>query len=709
MIFEKMKISQKVLILIMLSLAVLVSFAVGTITMAKNQLATLEEIYTQKVVPLDNLRKIQAYFREIEYRMTGVIADVVSAIGSGEHLKIVLKEVEDGWNDIKDSITDERLVSEKERFERGLKGFKEFSVKLQRAYFDNDPDMVEELIDEYLDYKPLLFKSLDLMAEKQEQAVKAYNENKQKAVTRVNSLVVIFSVIAIVLFLAIGIAITRSITRPVNETITMLQDIAKGEGDLTKRLREDSTDEVGVLAQWFNKFVEGMQTMVSSLQGVSHKVFSTSVDLGRTSKAIHESAKKQLQAIEETSSSTGELSSSINAIAGDTDELQKFTEDASSAAYEVSAVVSEIAGHAEELDLLTDGTASSVNQIAASLKQVASGVQSLFTETEDVSATMTELSKAISEVNNYTKEQAVLAEKVRENASRQGMDAIHKTMEGIERIKEEVTSTVRIVKNLGDMSSEIGKILEVINGITGATNLLSLNAAIIASQAGEHGKGFAVVADEVKALADRTSSQTKVIEELIMQVRDQVDRAVGSTKSGLERVEDGVTLSLEAESALKVIIESSEVSMEMAKKVESAVDEQSRGVMQITENIQRLNSMADDIKKATEEQNKASGDIVRSTENVKNFTHMVKKSTSEQAKEMGDLSKAIASASSRMKAIGQATSEQKRAVENILRSIETLVTESETNLNLAAKLDEMVYNIENQGTSLNNQVKSFNV
>ena len=87
------------------------------------------------------------------------------------------------------------------------------------------------------------------------------------------------------------------------------------------------------------------------------------------------------------------------------------------------------------------------------------------------------------------------------------------------KIREEVFSTAKIVGRLGDMSVDIGKIVEVINGISDTTNLLSLNAAILAAQAGEHGKGFAVVADEVKGLAERTAVSTKEIEELIKKYR----------------------------------------------------------------------------------------------------------------------------------------------------------------------------------------------
>ena len=57
--------------------------------MGKKQSNTLEEIYSQKVVPLDNLRKIQLIFRELEYRMAAVTSDLVAAIGSGASQDIV--------------------------------------------------------------------------------------------------------------------------------------------------------------------------------------------------------------------------------------------------------------------------------------------------------------------------------------------------------------------------------------------------------------------------------------------------------------------------------------------------------------------------------------------------------------------------------------------------------------------------------------------
>ena len=186
------------------------------------------------------------------------------------------------------------------------------------------------LIDEYLDFRPLIFKSIDKMAEAQEKAVIEYYTEKQKIVANINRLVIITSLFLIAVFLFFGITINRSITRPINETVIMVKDIAEGKGDLTRRLAIASEDEIGTLARWFNKFTEGMQNMVKGLLEVSREVSSASNAIGISSRLVHDSAKTQMEAIETTSASTEEMSASIKAIAYDIEELHRFTEDTSS-------------------------------------------------------------------------------------------------------------------------------------------------------------------------------------------------------------------------------------------------------------------------------------------------------------------------------------------------------------------------------------------
>ncbi|HBK84402.1 MAG TPA: hypothetical protein DDZ53_00045 [Firmicutes bacterium] len=89
-----------------------------------------------------------------------------------------------------------------------------------------------------------------------------------------------------------------------------------------------------------------------------------------------------------------------------------------------------------------------------------------------------------------------------------------------------VDSAEATIRQLSSYSEEIGRIVEIIGGISGQTDLLALNAAVEAARAGEHGLGFAVVAEQVRVLAEQTDNSTKEITDLIKRVKLGTEKAV---------------------------------------------------------------------------------------------------------------------------------------------------------------------------------------
>ncbi|MEK7773038.1 MAG: methyl-accepting chemotaxis protein, partial [Deltaproteobacteria bacterium] len=249
-----------------------------TILTGRNQIQTLKEIYDDKVKPLDELRSIQLLFREMEYRMAGVAADMVAPIGSGVHLKNSLKEIDVLWNDARPSVSGD-LSKERDDFEKAYNGFKkDIAGQLQKAYMEGDTKKVVALSDEWLSFKPGIFKSIDKMAEAQAKSVLDFYKEKKALISRVNMIVFGVCIVVSVIYLASASIIIRS----VNSSIKAVVDVASlvAGGDLTHKVELKANDEMGMMAtelnimlgnlvEAFDKFTKGINTVFSQVEKLS--------------------------------------------------------------------------------------------------------------------------------------------------------------------------------------------------------------------------------------------------------------------------------------------------------------------------------------------------------------------------------------------------------------------------------------------------------
>jgi len=186
-------------------------------------------------------------------------------------------------------------------------------------------------------------------------------------------------------------------------------------------------------------------------------------------------------------------------------------------------------------------------------------------EIAGASAAVNEMAVSIDQVSSNAAESTAVAERS-VTIAKKGAEVVQNTIHGMDTIREQIQETSKRIKRLGESSQEIGDIVSLINDIADQTNILSLNAAIQASMAGDAGRGFAVVADEVQRLAERSSAATKQIEALVKTTQTDTNEAVISMEHTTAEVVRGARLAQDAGVALEEI---ETVSMSLADLIQN--------------------------------------------------------------------------------------------------------------------------------------------
>ncbi|KAA8559053.1 Methyl-accepting chemotaxis protein McpQ [Pseudomonas extremaustralis] len=331
---------------------------------------------------------------------------------------------------------------------------------------DQQQDAIDLLNNRLAPQGGILTKSLEDMITFNQNGVEAATDAAAQVYTRAQWIVGLIITVALVATLLLAWLLTRSITAPLGQALSVARSIAAG--DLSQPVVVQGHDEPAQL-------LTALATMQTQLQ--------------TTIRGISESAQQLASAAEEMSSV---MEQSTRGLQAQNDEIEQ----AATAVTEMSAAVDEVAGNA-----VSSAEASQASD-------------------ED---------------------------------SKHGHYQISETISSIQNLVDEVLGASNKAEGLAMQAQDISKVLEVIRGIAGQTNLLALNAAIEAARAGEAGRGFAVVADEVRSLAQRTQDSTEEIEQMIAGIQQGTQDTVSALNSSAEHAGQTLQRANNAGSALEKI------------------------------------------------------------------------------------------------------------------------------------------------------------
>ncbi len=211
--------------------------------------------------------------------------------------------------------------------------------------------------------------------------------------------------------------------------------------------------------------------------------------------------------------------------------------------------------------------------------------------TEQGATAISQMSHTVTDVAGLTSEAASLAQ-IAMNEFNAGQEEVNKTQSSINDLAEKVLEAADVINELSADSSQISRVMQVIEEIAEQTNLLALNAAIEAARAGEQGRGFAVVADEVRNLARRTQDSTREIHQVIEKMHSGSSKAVTVMDQGQKQASLSVEQARCAGESLNAINLSVTRITDMNQQIALTTEQQSAVAIEISNNFNQITQSA---------------------------------------------------------------------------------------------------------------------
>lgn len=404
----------------------------------------------------------------------------------------------------------------------------------------------------------------------------------------------------------------------------------------------------------------------------SHRSLNdTDVDTIRLFADQAASALTKINLIHAIDTLTMELENSFAGILKNRELYERTLERFRQAVRTVAEGTAHIVGAAGTVMISVDDTGSAVVGISAAIDEVTRNIEVLSRTIATSATAIEEINHSILTVEQHAGLSHEISSEVKAQADR-GREVVGEAIGVLDEIHQAVELSNKSIQAFMENSGKIGGIITVIKEITKRTNLLALNASIIAAQAGEQGASFGVVAEEIRGLSIRTGKSTEEITGIINQVVTESFQAAEHVALAKELVHKGVGSGHAMAEALDVIHARSEESMNMTREIRNATHDEVKSVQFVTRSIDELNRMSSRIAAASREQNDSLKRIVAAIEAVKGLSHEMVRSTSRQAEGGGEITRSLESVSAMLREIMETMEKRREQSGHVVAELEVL-------------------------------------
>ena len=378
-------------------------------------------------------------------------------------------------------------------------------------------------------------KSLQQLTNDQRAAVQSLGARVLAEATRTQNTSLVIGIAALVIGVMITLLVTRGVSRGLRRAIRTMEEIADGDGDLTRRLDSTGRDEVADLGRAFNRFVDKIHKLVQQVVGSTTQLAAAIEQMAQVVRQSEEGTRTQQRETDMVASAVNEMSATVQEVARNTSDAAHVAQSADQEAKQGKVTVQQAVTSIEALANEIGTAAKVIGELEHESVQIGSVLDVIRDVAEQTNLLALNAAIEAARAGDHGRGFSVVADEVRSLASRtqqsteeiqrmigslqsKARDSVHVMEVSQQKAADSVGHATDTGMALDAITARVGRISDMNTQIATAAEEQSL----VADEINKNVLNIKKIAEDATASADQLSSAGTSLAELARELSGMV-------------------------------------------------------------------------------------------------------------------------------------------------------------------------------------------